>query len=57
MQALMNLKQQFVLRASASPLWHRWQQLVPRERLALSLLGGFVLLALLYVLMWQPASR
>ena len=57
MQALMNLKQQFVLRASASPLWHRWQQLVPRERLALSLLGGFVLLALLYLMLWQPASR
>lgn len=57
MQALMNLKQQFALRASASPLWSRWQQLAPRERLALTLLGACVLLAVLYLMLWQPASR
>ncbi|MES2817677.1 MAG: type II secretion system protein M [Pseudomonadota bacterium] len=52
-----HFKQQLAVRAASSPLWNRWQQLAPRERLSLMLLGGFVLLALLYLLLWQPVSR
>lgn len=57
MQALTHFKHQLAVRAATSPLWSRWQQLAPRERLALTLLSGFVLLALLYLLFWQPVSR
>lgn len=35
----------------------RWHALPARDRLALSLLGGFLLLVLLYLLLWQPASQ
>ena len=35
----------------------RWQALGGRDRLALQVLGGFLLLALAYALLWQPAQR
>lgn len=57
MQVLTQFKQQLLNRASASPLWSRWQQQTLRERQALTLLAVFVLLALLYVMLWQPVSR
>lgn len=40
-----------------SPLGTRWQAMPPRDRLALSLLGGFLLLVLLYLLAWRPVSQ
>ncbi|MFZ3203226.1 MAG: type II secretion system protein M [Pseudomonas sp.] len=40
-----------------SLLVQRWHALQPRERLALGLLALFVLLALLYLLLWQPARQ
>jgi general secretion pathway protein M len=57
MSALISLKQQVITRAAGSPLGQRWQQLPPRDRMALALLGGFVLLALLYLMIWQPVAR
>lgn len=35
----------------------RWRAMPPRDRLALSLLGSFLLLVLLYLLAWRPAER
>lgn len=35
----------------------RWRALQARERLALGLLALFVLLALLYLMLWQPARQ
>ncbi|MFC3608077.1 type II secretion system protein M [Stutzerimonas tarimensis] len=40
-----------------SPLWHRWQGLSPRDRMALLALGAFVGLVVLYLAIWQPAQR
>ncbi|MGP0172340.1 type II secretion system protein M [Pseudomonas sp. NCHU5208] len=40
-----------------STLAQRLQTLPPRDRLALLLLGAFLLLVLLYLLLWQPAQR
>lgn len=40
-----------------SLLVQRWSALQSRERLALGLLALFVLLALLYLLLWQPARQ
>lgn len=57
MQAFMSFKQQLATRAADSPLWRRWQQLLPRERLAVALLALFLLAALLYLALWQPAAR
>ncbi|MET1079159.1 MAG: type II secretion system protein M [Pseudomonas sp.] len=54
---MMNFKQQLASRAGASPLWSRWQQLAPRERVLLVVMAAFVLLALLYLVVWQPVSR
>lgn len=53
MQVFRSLQQQM----ADSPLWHRWQQLLPRERLALSVLFLFLVLMVLYQLLWQPAWR
>ena len=53
----MNLRQQMRVRLAESPLWLRWQRLQPRERLSLSLLGGFLLVVLFYLLLWQPAQQ
>ncbi|WP_394558993.1 type II secretion system protein M [Aquipseudomonas alcaligenes] len=40
-----------------NPLAARWYGLPPRDRLALGLLGGFLLLVLLYLLLWRPVSQ
>lgn len=40
-----------------STLAQRLQALPPRDRLALQLLGVFVLLVLSYLLLWQPVQR
>ncbi|MGV8842186.1 MAG: type II secretion system protein M [Pseudomonas sp.] len=40
-----------------SVLLQRWRALQSRERLALGLLALFVLLALLYLMLWQPARQ
>jgi len=57
MQLLMNFQQQLTARAADSPLWLRWQRLAPRERLSLGLLAVFLLIALLYMTLWLPATR
>lgn len=44
-------------RFEGSPLGQRWQALPPRDRLAVVLLGGFLLLVALYMVLWQPAQR
>ena len=40
-----------------NPLLARWHALPSRDRLALGLLGGFLLLVLLYLLLWRPVSQ
>lgn len=42
---------------ASNPLVARWHALPPRDRLALGLLGGFLLLVLLYLLLWRPVSQ
>ena len=42
---------------ASNPLVVRWHALPPRDRLALGLLGGFLLLVLLYLLLWRPVSQ
>ncbi|MCY1284570.1 Type II secretion system protein M [compost metagenome] len=44
-------------RLQSSPLLQRWRTLAPRDRIALALLGGFLLLMLVYLLLWRPAER
>jgi general secretion pathway protein M len=44
-------------RAHASPLWQRWRQLAPHERLALSVLALFLLAAVGYGGLWVPVER
>lgn len=41
----------------ASPLGQRWLALPSRDRVALLLLAGFVLMVVLYVLAWLPVQR
>ncbi|EXF42864.1 general secretion pathway protein M [Pseudomonas sp. BAY1663] len=53
----MNLKQQLAVRLADSPLWQRWQRLAPRERLALSLLGVFLVAVSFSLGLWLPAQR
>ncbi len=53
----MSLWQDVQRRGQASPLLQRWQQLADRDRQALRLLGLALLLALLYVMLWQPVQR
>ncbi len=48
---------QWRARIARNPLTLRWQTLPSRDRLALGLLGGFLLLVLLYLLLWRPASQ
>ena len=48
---------QWSQRLAQSPLGVRWQAMPPRDRLALGLLGGFVLLVLLYLMAWRPVSQ
>ena len=52
----MSLWQDVQRRGQASPLLQRWQQLADRDRQALRLLGLALLLALLYVMLWQPVQ-
>ena len=42
---------------ASNPLVARWHALPPRDRLALGLLGGFLLLVLLSLLLWRPVSQ
>lgn len=44
-------------RFAGSPLGQRWLALPPRDRLAVVLLGSFLLLVALYLLLWLPAQR
>ncbi|NQD94161.1 type II secretion system protein M [Pseudomonas sp. CrR25] len=57
MGSLSNLMNPFVAQWENSPLRQRWQALAGREQVALSLLGLFLLLMLLYLLLWQPARQ
>lgn len=41
----------------SSVLVQRWRGMPPRDRLALGLLGGFLLLVLLYLMVWRPAQQ
>ncbi len=38
-------------------LAQRWQAMPPRDRLALALLGAFLVLVMLYLGLWRPAER
>ncbi|MDX5370838.1 MAG: type II secretion system protein M [Pseudomonadaceae bacterium] len=40
-----------------NPLLARWHALPARDRLALGLLGGFLVLVLLYLLLWRPVAQ
>ena len=51
------LYMQWSQRLAQSPLAARWQAMPARDRLALSLLGGFLLVVLLYLLAWRPVSQ
>lgn len=57
MNAMVSLSQQLQQRARVSPLGQRWQQLPPRDRVALLGLGCFLLMALIYLALWQPLQR
>lgn len=57
MTARRGLQQSVYLHWQRSPLAQRWHTLPPRDRLALLVLGGFLLLVLGYLLLWQPAQR
>ncbi|CAD5109765.1 type II secretion system protein M [Zestomonas carbonaria] len=45
------------VRLEQSPWFQRWRALAPRDRLALAVLGGFLLLVLLYLLLWRPVEQ
>jgi general secretion pathway protein M len=51
------LAMQLQARIANNPLAARWQAMPSRDRLALGLLGGFLLLVLLYLLLWRPVSQ
>lgn len=57
MSALMRLTLPLQERLQQSGLPGRWQAMPPRDRLALTVLGLFLLAALLYLLLWQPAAQ
>jgi general secretion pathway protein M len=52
-----NHKNTFAAQLQQSVLVQRWRALAPREQLSLGLLGGFLLLVLLYLALWQPVQR
>lgn len=56
MSALMEIGTRLRAGLEQSPLWHRWQHLPPRDRLALALLGGFLALVLFYLAVWSPVA-
>jgi general secretion pathway protein M len=51
------LKNQLAERWQRSPLQRRWTTLVPRERMALVAMLVFLIGALLYISLWQPAQH
>lgn len=53
----MTVRQRVSAALATSPLWQRWQRLPARDRLALLLLGAFLLAVTLYFSVWQPAQR
>jgi general secretion pathway protein M len=57
MSAMQRLRAQLLGQASASPLGQRWQQLPPRDRLALLWLSGFLAALLVYLLIWLPVQH
>lgn len=57
MKALNLWKEQSLAQLRQSPLVQRWQHLPSRERLALSVLAGFLALVLLFVMVWQPVIK
>jgi general secretion pathway protein M len=54
MNTRVSLNQRLRTRIAAGALYQHWQQQSQRERLALSLLAGFLLLTLLYTSLWLP---
>lgn len=54
---LQQLKAEFIERATQSAGWRHWQQLPPRDRLALTVLGMFFVLVLFYAFVWLPLDR
>ncbi len=54
MSALNLWKEQALAQLRQSPLAQRWQHLPSRERMALLVLSGFLVLVLVYVMVWQP---
>lgn len=44
----------YLIRSGA---WQRWQQLPPRDRLALTVLGVFFALLVVYAFIWLPLDR
>lgn len=57
MSAVNLWKEQALAQLRQSPIAQRWQHLPSRERLALTLLAGFLALVLLYVMVWQPVVK
>ncbi|RJG13773.1 type II secretion system protein M [Pseudomonas cavernicola] len=57
MSGLSALKNLFSAQLERSVLLQRWRALIPRERLALSLLVLFLLALLLYLSLWRPAEQ
>jgi general secretion pathway protein M len=57
MSALAALSARLQVQLGSSPWWQRWQQLPPRDRLALQGLGAFFSALLLYLLIWQPIQQ
>lgn len=57
MSAVSVWKEQALAQLRQSPIAQRWQHLPGRERLALTLLAGFLALVLLYVMVWQPVVK
>lgn len=47
----------FTAQLERSQLMQRWRALAPREQLSLASLGGFLVLVLLYVALWQPTQQ
>jgi general secretion pathway protein M len=53
---LANLKAQLIERASQFPILQRWLHLPVRDRMALGLLGAFLVIMMFYLLVWQPIA-
>ncbi len=54
---MVSLRSQLQQRLQLSPLGQRWQQLPPRDRLALLGLGAFMAVVLIYLALWLPLQR